>query len=357
MRIKAALITFFLVAKLLAQSDSALQERPSQLTFSTYIETYYSHVLGEKSKQVLKPNFLYSFKENNAININLALLKANYSNNKVRANLALMTGNYAEYNLAAESPLSQAIYEANAGVKLSEKEDLWLDAGVMPSHIGAEGQLANENLSLTRSITAENSPYFETGARLSYLSKNKKWFFAAYILNGWQRIRKLSGSTKLSYGTQIQYKPNTHNTFNSSQFIGTDKPDSDNSLRYFHDFYWQYESKRFTNQLTLDIGTENTKSYSGNNWWGATWLMRYYVFKKLGVSVRVEYFNDEDNVLISNPFNAVFGSSLGLEYKIINHALIRLEARSFADPKQAENIYFKVNKNFTFISTSFSVWF
>ncbi len=357
MRIKAALITLFLVAKLLAQSDSALQERPSQLTFSTYIETYYSQVLGEKRKQVLKPNFLYSFKENNTININLAVLKANYTNNKVRANLALMTGNYAEYNLAAESPLSQAIYEANAGVKLSEKEDFWLDAGVMPSHIGPEGQLANENLSLTRSITAENSPYFETGARLSYLSKNKKWFFAAYLLNGWQRIRKVENSTKLSYGTQIQYKPNAHNTFNSSQFIGTDKPDSENSLRYFHDFYWQYESKKWISQLTLDIGTEKTKSYSGHNWWGTTWLMRYYVFKKLGMSARVEYFNDFSNVLFPSNVTEALGSSLGLEYKLYNHALIRLEARSFADPKQPENIYFKVNKNFTFISTSISVWF
>ena len=30
---------------------------------------------------------------------------------------------------------------------------------------------------LTRSLVAENSPYFESGAKLTYITRNNKWLF------------------------------------------------------------------------------------------------------------------------------------------------------------------------------------
>ncbi|MBO9633385.1 MAG: outer membrane beta-barrel protein, partial [Chitinophagaceae bacterium] len=70
----------------------------------------------------------------NEVNVNLAFLKGSYNSDRVRANLAIGAGTYMNANLAAEPGVLKNIYEANAGIKLSKTANLWLDAGIMPSH-------------------------------------------------------------------------------------------------------------------------------------------------------------------------------------------------------------------------------
>lgn len=60
----------------------------------------------------------------------------------------------------------------------------------MPSHIGFESAIGKDCWNLTRSILADNSPYYETGIKLGYTSKNEKLYLAGMYLNGWQRIQK-----------------------------------------------------------------------------------------------------------------------------------------------------------------------
>ena len=59
-------------------------------------------------------------------------------------------------------------------------------------------------MNLTRSLAAENSPYFETGAKISYTSDNGKLFLSGLVLNGWQRIARLEGNQTLAFGHQIR---------------------------------------------------------------------------------------------------------------------------------------------------------
>ena len=51
-----------------------------------------------------------------------------------------------------------------------------------------ETALGYDCINLTRSIQADNSPYYERGLRLSYETKNKNWYIALMTLNGWQKI-------------------------------------------------------------------------------------------------------------------------------------------------------------------------
>jgi hypothetical protein len=353
---KLITVLFFMVSivEIFSQSDTTIK---GSITMSGLVDVYYSFQFSNP-KQDLKSDLFYNYKRNNAFDINLVLLKANYSDEKVRANIGFMAGGYAEYNLAAESSLAQKIYEANVGVKLSNKHNIWLDAGVLPSHIGLEGVLPNDNIALSRSLTAENSPYFETGARLSYTNKNKKWYLAALALNGWQRIKKVNGSRALSFGTQVTYKVNQYHTFNSSTFIGSDKPDNLKSLRYFHDFYWQYSKSRFTSQLTFDIGFEKDKtSIDFKSWYASALLMKYELFSKFSFTGRAEYYNDYSNILIPSSFVDAISSSLGVEYRISPHANIRIEGRSISSKNRIYIQYFNRFNTQTFLSSALSVWF
>lgn len=326
---RLALLTLFLfqTTSLFAQTDSL-----KRFTFSAYGEFYYSYDFSNPQNHE-KPNFIYNHKRHNEVNANLILLRANYSDKSIRANLGLMTGTYAQYNLNTEPALFQFIYEANIGVKLSKKNNIWLDAGILPSHIGFESAISEDCWTLTRSILAENSPYYETGLKISFINKKEKLTLAFLVLNGWQRIKKPDYIQNPSFGFQLNYKANERLTFNYSNFIGNDKPDSMHSIRIFHNFYTQYEPTGKIGIIAgFDIGTDkyNTKDYGV--WYSPVIIVRYSLKNNLNMAVRGEYYSDKHNVIIpTNTINGfqVSGISTNLDYRINKKVQCRIEGKMY----------------------------
>jgi hypothetical protein len=226
-----------LAACLLAHTGVYAQESirrtdhsPSPFTVSGYAEPYYSFAF-DKPLGDARPSFIYSYNKNDEIAVNLAFLKGSYNTDNIRANFALGVGSYMNANYSTEPGVLQNLYQGNAGIKLSREHNLWFDVGVFPSHIGFETPVGKDNWTLTRSLGADNTPYYESGAKISYTSKDKAWFVSALILNGWQHIRPVPRNTTPSFGTQITYKPSPGVTLNSSTFIGNDYPDTARRMR------------------------------------------------------------------------------------------------------------------------------
>lgn len=314
-------------------SAMAQETKTSPLTISGYLETYYNYDFNRPLNNTMPP-FLYNFNRDNEINLNLAYIKAAYSSDMVRANFTFATGTYMNANYSAEPGLLKNIYEANIGVRLSSKSNLWLDAGILPSHIGWESARGIDNPTLSRSLAAENSPYFETGARLSYTSKNEKWYLAALLLNGWQRIQRVDGNTTPAFGTQVTFKPSPNITLNSSTFIGNDKPDSVRKMRYFHDFYAALQlSHKWTATLGFDIGAEQKAKGSSdfNTWYTSALILKYAATSKVSISARGEYYSDKNGVIIAtntpNGFKT-WGFSANVDYNILSNLMWRTEIRS-----------------------------
>ena len=163
------------------------QDSTGVLTISGYAEAYYQYDFNKPADNN-RPGFIYSHNRHNEFNLNLGFVKANYAAERVRANLALGAGTYMNANYAAEPGVLKNIVEANVGIKISKKKNVWIDAGIMPSHIGFESAVSKDCWTITRSILAENSPYFEAGAKISYTTDDGKWLLSGMALNGWQRI-------------------------------------------------------------------------------------------------------------------------------------------------------------------------
>ena len=321
---RLACFLFLLFSFSTSAQDSTAKK--SSLTISGYADIYYQYDFN-KPVDKLRPPFLYNFKRHNEINTNLILLKAAYDATKFRANLGVMTGNYARYNLAHEPEFFRYIYEANVGYKISEKVSV--DAGILPSHIGCESAIAKDNWNLSRSILAENSPYYETGIKFNY-KPNDQWTFTLLGLQGWQNIKDNNSSK--SFGTQIIFTPNEKLSFNSSSFIGNEKPDSAKQLRFFHNFYFTYHiSSRLKTLFILDLGAERKIEKDGyNNWMGAAILLQYSFGKKLAAGVRGEFYKDKDGVIVSNYVPAKFettGLAFNLDYHPLKYIVIRGEIR------------------------------
>lgn len=341
-----------------AQNDSTA----NPLTLSAYVETYYSYDFG-KPANGSRPDFAYSHNRHNEFNLNLGLVKAAYQKKNVRASFAMAAGTYMNANLAGEPGVLKNIYEANAGVKISKKHNLWIDAGVFASHIGFESAIGKDCWNLTRSILADNSPYYESGVKISYTSADEKWFISGLVLNGWQRIQRVAANSTIALGHQLTWKPTSKITLNSSSFIGNDKPDSVKQMRYFHNLYGIFQ---ITPQLSLtagfDIGAEQKAkgSNSYNNWYAPVLLVRISPDAKNSIAARAEYYSDANGVIIStgtpNGFKT-WGYSLNYDRSIGNNMLWRIEGRAFAGKdKTFQKNGEAVSTNF-FLTTAFAISF
>lgn len=321
-----ALLLIFLSTRIYAQMDSSALH----YAFSGYAESYYGYDISNPASGN-RPSFFYSHARHNEFNLNLAYLKGSVSAQHVRGNLAFMAGTYANANLAAEPGTLKNVYEANVGIGTgpTEKGELWLDLGIFSSHIGFESAVGKDCWTLTRSIAAENSPYYEAGLKISYASKNQKWLLSSLLLNGWQRIQREANDLPLASGLQIQYKPTARITLNSSSFAGEVRPGGTERQRLFHDFYGIFQfTDRFGLTLGLDTGWEwnNRNKDAADVWYSPQAVLRYTVNDRLAIAARAEYYDDKKGVIIGQRFQTS-GFSLNIDRQIHRNAVWRIEGK------------------------------
>jgi len=358
--IKKSLFVLLLLTSFytIAQTDSS----KNHIKISGYIETYYAYDFGNPVNHN-RPGFAYSFNRHNEVNLNLGFVNAAYRTEFIRANFAFMTGTYANANLAAEPGVFKNIFEANAGVKLAKTKDLWLDAGIFSSHIGFESAIGKDCWNLTRSILADNSPYFESGVKISYTSNNEKWFLSGLILNGWQRIQRVDGNNAPAFGHQLTFRPNSKITLNSSSFVGSDTPDSARKMRYFHNFYAQFQlHQKFGLTVGFDIGTQQKSKGSSeyNTWHTAVVIAKFVATNKISISARGEYYSDENGVIIvkgtPNGFQT-YGYSVNLDYIIRANLIWRVEGRGFISKDKIFALNDRPDTQNYFVTTALAISF
>lgn len=323
----------------------------NRLTWSAYLDVYYAFD-ADQPLEGNRPPFFYNYHRHNEVNINLALIKLNYQTDRTRSNIGLMAGTYPQVNLASEPALLKYVYEANVGLKLSKTADWWLDAGILPSHIGFESAIGKDNWTLTRSLCAENSPYYEAGLKLGFTSTDQRWQGAVLYLNGWQRVQRLPGQPAPAWGTQLTFKPATNWTFNWSTYAGKEYPDGDPFRRYFSNLYAIWQTDHWGITAGLDGGWQQQKnSTSYAQWFTPILISRYAFSDHVAMSGRWEYYADDQQIIIATPGGAPFrahGASLNLDISPDEHLTFRLEGRTLwsdqaihtADGRQYRDNYF-----------------
>jgi hypothetical protein len=341
-----------------SQTDSS----KSPVIFSGYAEMYYSYDFSNPGNHE-RPSFFYSFSRHNEVNLNLGFINAAYSSKNIRANFGLMAGTWPQYNSAAEQSMLRNVWQANIGVKLSQKKNFWLDAGVFPSHIGFESPVGKTCDALSHCILGDNTPSYESGIKIGYNSDNSKWFFSALVLNGWQRIARVDGNNTPAFGTQITYTPNGKITLNYSTFIGNDKPDSVAQMRYYHNFYALFNATdKFRITLGFDYCMEQKSKGSSkfNTLYSPVMILHYQCYDKLAIAMRGEYYHDKNGIIIATGTPdgfQTFGYSLNLDYAISDNVLWRIQGSTFSSKDRIFTLNNNPeNQNFS-VTTSLSIGF
>ncbi|HEX8549104.1 MAG TPA: porin [Cytophagaceae bacterium] len=333
------------------KSDSIV----SPLTVWGFVDFYYAYDFSNPASHN-RPGFIYSHNRHNEFALNNAVVGLKYSTEKVRGGFAFHTGTYVRSNYAAEPDLLRMIYEAYAGYRIAK--NLWLDAGIFPSHIGTESALSIDNLTLSRSMMAENTPYYESGVRLIYIA-SEKWMFSGLVLNGWQNITE--NNDNKAVGAQIQFKPINNVIINSSTYLGKEKPgyDSLHSRRYFHNFYLLVDLKKVSVIAALDIGLQKKRIGTGSNvWYNPNLIVRFRPSEKIAFAARVEYYDDQTGVMINLGDDKGFQTlspSLNFDYRFDSNIVWRIEGRLFRSKDKIflEDVTLKNNNAFVLSSLAF----
>ena len=326
----AEISVIFLTSLMACCCAWAADEAPRDVKFDGFVDGYYAYDFNGP------PNFDRAFTTQPArsdeFNINLAYIGATLTEKKVRARFALQAGTSVQNNYAGEPTngavsgptLARSIQEAYVGYRITD--DLWLDGGIYFSHVGAEGFVSRDNLTYTRSLVADFSPYYQSGLRLSYKASDALQI-QLHVINGWQVISENNHSKTL--GTQVTYAISSRLNFSYNTLIGRES-----EFRHFHDLILKYEpSDEWSCVFQYDVGFQKQFGGSGfDSWSGFTLMAKYKLTSSKALSVRVEQYQDPHQVIVStstpNGFQ-VRSASLGYDVLLSQTVSWRTEFRNY----------------------------
>ncbi|MEO8453072.1 MAG: porin [Gemmatimonadota bacterium] len=342
-RVVAVTALLVLVARVgAAQTPDSLPARAPadttpKITFGAFIDGYYAWDANRPG------NFDRAYTTQPArhaeFNVNLAFAEARLVAPRYRGHFALQFGTSVQSNYAGEPRLgaisgpsvSQFVQEANVGVRLART--LWVDGGIFLSHIGSESWISRDNLTYTRSLIADYSPYYEAGVKLTW-SASSAVTAQLLMLNGWQNISRYN--TPPAVGIRLDWTASPALTLSYDDFLGNVAADGEPSrLRFYHDFITVLNpSSRWSVIGTFSVGTQSRSDSTGGTagWYGAAVFAKYRLRPNVSIVGRLERYSDPQQVIVKTGLTDPFktnGASLGVDVSPAPGLLWRSEARGF----------------------------
>ena len=323
------------VMKVDSSLKAALKKR--SLTLEGYVDVYYSYAASHPAGGT-RP-YVVNYNRDNEINLDLAYVSLKYTSDRIRAAFTPGFGTYMNANYADERQTLENILEAYVGIRLFKDKNIWLDGGVFSSPYTNETVYSFDQLTYTRSLGAENTPYYLTGAKLT-VPLGPLWTIYLYLLNGWQVIQ--SQHDPLDGGSQLEYKPNDKWDVNWNTYIGNESSTTNPNYkrRFFLDGYvtytasakWAFTADAYSGwQQLVEEGLTKTR-----NWWNGNFCARYTFAPNNSISGRVEHYDDPYGILEKAVTNGasfkLSSASLGYNLSVTDDAMIRVEARYFKSP-------------------------
>lgn len=302
-------------------------------------------------------------------NINLAYVEAKLAAPRYRGRLALQYGTSVQANYAGEPKIggisgpsvSQYLQEATVGYRLHPT--LWVDGGIFFAHTGYEGWISRDNLTYSRSLIADFSPYYEAGVKFTW-TPSPSVTAQLNVVNGWQTISNYN--TPPAVGVRVDWVATPALTVSYDNFVGNVAPDSaPGQIRAYHEVIAQYNpSARWQLAVAADLGTQSRSTPTGGTavWYGASAIAKYHVSSVVAIVGRLENFDDPDRAIVvttlPDPFQAV-SASIGLDVTPVSRVQWRTEFRGFrsAHPVWPESRAGRLSRNDSFAVTSLSLSF
>ena len=371
--VSATIAVVRLTPRLGAQVHDSNYKQPSaadtssKVTFGGFVDTYYAWDFDRP--HTFDRAYTTQPARHDEFNVNLAFVEAKVAGPRYRGRLALQWGTSVQANYINEPMLgivsgpsvSQFLQEAVVGYQLGPT--LWVDGGIFLSHLGFETWISRDNLSYTRSMVADFSPYYEAGVKLTWAASST--LNATFVLvNGWQNIS--AENTPPGGGVRLDYSPTPKVTLTYDNYLGNSAPDSlPARIRTYHDVFAQYNPcRRWQFAVMYSLGTQSESTPSGGtaSWWGMTSIGKFHLTSRVSLIGRVEAYSDPSQVIVATGLPASFhtlSASLGADVNFVGPVLWRSELRGYRSKQAVCPLHTAgdYSQNDSFIVTSLALTF
>jgi len=325
---RRSLISAAALALTAGAAQAQAPDTAAHLTFGAFVDSYYAYDFGRPGEH--QRVLVTQAARHDEFAINLAHVEARYQSPRARARLALQAGTAVQVNYAGEpdslsgtSNFLPHLQEAYAGVAVTPA--LWVDVGIFLSHVGSESWISADNPTYTRSLPSELAPYYEAGVRATWQA-TPSLTAQLSVLNGWQNLSENNGSK--AAGLRLDWTATPALTLSYSNFVGRERHavEGDQGLRVLNDVSARWSKGPGIVVATVDVGTQE-----GDTWYAASLLGRWWVTPGVGLTGRVERYDDRDGVIVPLRTN---GASAGVDVAR-GPALWRTELRAFFGSPEA----------------------
>ncbi|MEP6833976.1 MAG: outer membrane beta-barrel protein [Gemmatimonas sp.] len=355
------------------RAQSVAGDTTTKITWGAFVDTYYAWDFQRpiSNDRSFAGGALFTTQpaRHNEFNVNLAFVEAKLDGQRVRGRIALQAGTSVQSNYSGEPAngqvsgpsLARYIQEAVVGAKLAD--NVWIDGGIFFSHMGMESWASRDNPTYTRSLVAEYSPYYQSGARITWTA-SPKLTAQVDVVNGWQNISE--NNRGKGAGIRLDFTPVTNTTLSYYNFF---TQEAGTRLRTFNGVGTKVVKGRATLLGQVDVGTQD-KSDAANgtaSWYGFTGIARAQLSSNVAMSVRLERFDDKNQVIIgtgsvNDVTNAAFrgnGVSVGLDWSPQSRFMWRTELRGFQNDKPVfpDGIRATLSKRDALVVTSLTLTF
>jgi hypothetical protein len=307
-----------------------------RVSFGAFVDAYYAYDANQPP--AIDRAYTTQPARHNEFNVNLAHVEVRVAGEGVRGRLALQAGTAVQANYVGEptigtvsgASLGRHIQEGFAGARLGQ--GLWVDAGIFFSHVGSESWISRDNLTYTRSLVAEYSPYYQAGVKATW-SATSKLTAQLNLVNGWQNISENNGNK--SAGVRLDYAFSPRLTASLYNLAGNEQPDSlPSRVRLFQGASLKVVSgDRTTLVATFDYGWQEAPGdAAGSTWYGFALVGHHRLSPRLALAARIERYEDADQVIVVTGTPKGFqvnGASVGIDVAPSGILLWRTELRGF----------------------------
>lgn len=286
-----------------------------------FCEGYMGWSTSEDSR--MQEDFLYNHTRLNSPGINFTSIQYHLEKKRWAIDAGIQDGRYVAANYASQPVIYRLISQAQIHYRPFHRHDIALHAGIFPSHIGFESAWNTDNLTLTRSMLAENSPYYESGISLSWNGPQQNWGLKALCLSGWQQSQWKWPVQHPSFGWATYWNPLADCKLAYNGYHGY--LDNLTAIPYsYHNFFMQGKWKSYEWIAGYDIGIKDN-----NQRWSSPVLILAKSWHQKGKSaVRWEKMTDPNTVILLNGDNrwtARNACSVNLDWKLNAHFTTRVE--------------------------------
>jgi len=276
-----------------------------KVTVGAFVDGYYAYDVGRPPARdrSFAGGALFTTQpvRHNEFNVNLAFAEVRLEAPRYRGRLAVQFGTSVQANYVGEPrngqvsgpAVQQYLQEAVAGYRVADR--LWVDAGIMFSNVGMESWVSRDNLTYSRALVSDYSPYYSSGVKLTY-APSARLTARLDLVNGWQTISENNAGK--GAGLRLDYAATPDLTVSYYDLFSEE---AGSRLRTFNGVGLRATRGPLTLLGQADVGTQRRAPGAAGHstWYGLFGAARVRVVRAVALNGRLERYDDPDQVILS----------------------------------------------------------